>query len=70
MIARVLALRGARAAADDPVFAEICLDVLAAGKFGKSVVDSAATRRRQVVLDLLPVYCPAENGVVSLPRRA
>ncbi|MCL4464485.1 MAG: gas vesicle protein GvpN [Chloroflexi bacterium] len=70
MIAKVLGLRGARTAADDPVFEEVCLDVLAAGAGNKSVADTVAIRRRQVVLDLLRQYCPADDGVVSLPRRA
>ncbi|MBI4493347.1 MAG: gas vesicle protein GvpN [Chloroflexi bacterium] len=73
VIAKVLALRQARAAAGVLVFEQTCLDVLAAeaglsSKAGKK----AQQRRRDAILSLIRQHCPADiDGVViSLARMA
>ncbi len=70
-IAKVLALREARALAGDPVFEQSCLDVLAAdsGRAGGS--SQAGPARRQAVLDLIRRHCvdgvrPRLNGATPL----
>ncbi|MBI4317321.1 MAG: gas vesicle protein GvpN [Chloroflexi bacterium] len=72
MIGKVLALRGALAVSEDPVFEQTCLDVLAAEPNRPNKLARKAPRRRDAVLDLIRQHCSSEapRGVISLPRRA
>ncbi|MBI4306772.1 MAG: gas vesicle protein GvpN, partial [Chloroflexi bacterium] len=72
MIGKVLALRGAGPNAEDPVFEQTCLDVLAAEPNRPNKLARKAPRRRDAVLDLVRQHCLCETqpGIISLPRRA
>ncbi|MCL4546071.1 MAG: gas vesicle protein GvpN [Chloroflexi bacterium] len=66
MLAKVLAVREARAEAGDRSFEQSCIDVL-----GARMGDSAQHRARAVILDLVEQHCPPTGGLLcSLARPA
>ncbi|MBI2863115.1 MAG: gas vesicle protein GvpN [Chloroflexi bacterium] len=60
MIAKVLSLREARAQDGDPVFMQTCLDVLASGISRAAKSAKKASRRRDLVFDLVRKHCSHE----------
>ncbi|MDO8673300.1 MAG: AAA family ATPase, partial [Dehalococcoidia bacterium] len=60
MIAKVLALREARAVDGDSIFVQTCLDVLASAMSRAAKSGSKTSRRRDLVLELIREHCPRD----------
>jgi nitric oxide reductase NorQ protein len=72
MIAKVLALRSARAIPGDAIFEQACLDVLASGGVDPSRSESTRSQTRELIFDLIEQCCLEDTlpEVINLPLRA
>ncbi|PIQ45334.1 MAG: gas vesicle protein GvpN [Deltaproteobacteria bacterium CG12_big_fil_rev_8_21_14_0_65_43_10] len=61
MIAKTLAVRHASVDKDDPVFRQICMDILSSETSRIGTV-SSQSRTREVILELIDQVCQGENG--------
>ena len=57
MIAKVLAQRGLRPVADDPLFVRICLDILESKAAYAASTDERRSRQRKMLLSLIEHHC-------------